>query len=278
MKKFILPFAVVALALSFAGVTGAAAQTGTASSVDGFLVGDRGGAHQEWTLSVPANTDVTVSVEYAPCAPPNAVSFVAYSSDGQVARARQVGHCRKLAAWNTASSDSVTLKLSYYEHGMVIYYVVNAEGIVLAPVAPPAVAVEEAAEPAAVEEAEVVEVVEAAPAPVVVVGDRVEGTVLGTRGGGHVKYEVNLTAGQLYSGLMNYHLDAGGVWPAVGFTVWGPHGRVVAQSKAMHGSPAVVDFVASVTGKYYVNVYNYHPGRTLMFDITGLPIAAMAAE
>ena len=48
MKKFVLPLAVVALALAFALVSGAAAQTeAVTSTVDGFIVGDRGGAHQE---------------------------------------------------------------------------------------------------------------------------------------------------------------------------------------------------------------------------------------
>lgn len=285
MKKFILPVAVMAIALTFLWAGGAAAQDAT-STVNGTILGDRGGSHIEWTVDVPANTDAMVSVEYAPCAPPNSVALTVYSSDGQVTRAFQAGHCRKTAYWNTGSSETATVKLSYYEHGNVLYYVINTEGIQLTPVVPMAdeemaedeMADEEMAEEEMAEEPaeEMAEEEMAEEEPVTAVDAMsVEGTVLGTTGGGHVKYDVMLTGGQRYGGLMTYTMDAGGVWPAVGFMVWGPDG-VVAQSSSMHGGPAMVDFVAPVTGQYTIDVYNYHPGRTMMFTITGMPIPASA--
>jgi hypothetical protein len=297
MKKFILVVAVVALAVAFALVTGAAAQTEAVSTVDGFIWGNSGGAHQVWDLAVPQNTDVNVSVEYNPCAPPNSVAFVAYSSDGQVVPAHQTAHCTKELAFNTGSSESLELKLSYYEHGQQLYYVVKATGLDLAAVAAPEaeavveeeVKVSEVAAEEAVTETAAVAVEEAAPAeeavveeaaPVnvsVVKGTEVEGNVLGTSGGGHVKYDVMLTGGQEYNAIMNYHFDVGGDWPAVGFTVWGPDG-VVAMGKHMYGTPAEATFVAPDDAKYTVDVYNYHPGLTLYWNLQGLPIPMEAAE
>jgi hypothetical protein len=276
MKKFVLPLAVVALVLAFVWVAGAAAQTGTMSTVNGFIWGNSGGSHQEWTVAVPMNTDVTVSVEYNPCAPPNAVALAAYGPEGQVGVSHQTAYCTKTMAWNTGDSTSVTIKLSYYEHGMELYYVMNATGIDLNAGQAPMAAEEQAEVTQPVTGTMVVSGTEAAPvvapapapAPITVPAD-----ILGTSGGAHMKYDMMLTGGQEYDAVMTYWLDAGGNWPAVGFTVWGPDG-VVAQSKSMYGAPAEADFIAPMDGKYTLDVYNYHPGITLYYTLSGVPITA----
>jgi len=309
MKKFVLPLAVVALTLAVVLAGTAAAQETV--SVPGTIVGDRGGAHMEWNVPVPANTDAMVSVTYAPCAPPGTVSLMVYSSDGQVTRAYQEGHCTKSAYWNTGSSETALVKLSYYEPGVALNYVITADGITLTgaemPMAEEEMAEEEMAEEpmaeeevtaeeteaegemaveeeAATEETEsvaetVVETVEGVASAVgTMKANAVEGTLLGTVGGAHMKYEVDLTGGQEYEGLMRYSMDAGGNWPAVGFIVWGPDGSVVTRSKSMYSLPATANFVAPMDGTYTVDVYNYHPGRTMAYTLTGMPVTAPMAE
>jgi hypothetical protein len=308
MRKFILPLAVVAFALALAWVGGVAAQEAMTSTASGTIVGNGGGSHLEWNVPVEPNTDVTLKLTYVPCAPSNTVAFSVYAPDGMLASGEPSGSCSRTAAFNSASNDAVMVKLSYYEHGQGLWWVIEADGADLgqaqlmggeAMAEEPAEAEEMAETEEAAETEEMAETDEAAEteemaetdeaaeaedmaeepaadAGTVTLG-KAEGTLLGTLGGAHAKYDVNLTGGQRYAGVMTYYMDQGGVWPAVGFAVWGPNG-LEAISHSMHGMPATVDFVASETGGYTIDVFNYHPGRTMTYILTGMPVAPMAAE
>lgn len=280
MRKFVLPLALIAvLATVFAGA--AAAQDDTpVSIVSATIVGDRGGSHHEYTAAVPPNTDVQVTVEYSPCGDAAGLPLVVYSDDGQVTHGVEDGHCRKSANWNTAGSTSATIKFSNYLHGIALYYVMGSMGFdiddarIVSTIGDVQTVVQEAQMEA--EAAAAAEQMEAAgEAMAMLEANAATGEVLGTTGGGHSKYDVELTGGEEYGAVMSFTMDAGGTWPAVNFKVWGPHGGVVAEGVAsQHGNVRTADFVAPMDGTYTVDVYNYHPGHTAYYTITGMPLPA----
>ena len=283
MRKIVLPLVLLAAFALFVGAA-AAQETETVSAVGGTLVGDRGGSHMEWTAAVPANTDVQLTVTYSPCGSPDGVTLMVYSDDGQVTKANPDGHCTKTAFWNTAGSTSANIKLSNYLHGIALNYILASKGFTLEgaemvsdtatmqaemDAADAEMMAEEAAETEAME-AEVTETLKA---------NAATGEVLGTNGGGHSKYDIDLEAGGTYAALMTYNMDVGGTWPSVGFDIWGPGGSVVASGvKEQHGNNFAVNFSAPMDGTYTVDVYNYHPGRMMYYTITGMPVPAAEAE
>ena len=278
MRKIVLPLVLLAAFAMFVGV--AAAQEGetTVSAVNGTIVGDRGGTHTEWTAEVPANTDVHLSVEYSPCGDASAIALMVYSNDGQVTKAVPDGHCRKTAKWNTAGSNMATIKLSNYLHGIALYYVMASKGFAvtdatLVSTTGEVKAAVEAAEGEAAAEADAEMAAKEAAVVETLKANAAEGSVLGTKGGGHSKYEVDLEAGGTHAVLMHYMMDVGGTWPAVGFQIWGPDGSVVATGKhRQHGPYVGATFVPAMAGTYTVDVYNYHPGHTMGYTITGMPV------
>ncbi|MFN2251920.1 MAG: hypothetical protein ACK2UL_08380 [Anaerolineae bacterium] len=300
MRKLVLPLALIAVfALVFVGA--AAAQDAQITTVNGQFVGDRGGSHVEYTAAMPQNTDVSVSVEYSPCGDASALPLVVYANDGQVIHGYEDGHCRKTAAWNSAGGTEATVKFSNYLHGVALYYVLTAEGFnvetatmttVTEPVMAEEAAMETEEEATETEEVAMAEEEEAEGEGIdaVAVAEKVfaageavgmleanatTGEVLGTNGGGHSKYQIELMGGKPYGAIMSYAMDVGGTWPAVNFKVWGPSGGVVAAGvPSQHGNLRTVDFVAPEDGVYTVDVYNYHSGHTAYYTITGMPLPA----
>lgn len=281
MRKFVLLAAAV---LGFAYVGSAAAQDATSTSY-GTLVGNVGGAHMEWTASAEPNTNAMVSVTYSPCIDPDAVSLVVYSSDGQTTTAYRDGHCKKTATWNTSDSDSATIKLSNYLHGVATNYAIETSGLTVAGAAPAMdaaddemMADDEAADADAAAAAE--EEAAMSDAAETLAANADTGTVVGDAGGAYATYDVELTAGQRYAGAMVYNMDVGGQWPGVGMTIYGPDGWSYNSSHDMHRSGVTADFVAPADGTYKVQIYNYHPGRVMYYWVSGLPVpnAAAAAD
>ena len=280
MRKFVLPLALMAVfALVFMGA--ATAQDDTpVSIVNGTIVGDRGGSHVEYTATMPQNTDVEVTVEYSPCGDAAAIPLVVYSDDGQVTQGVEDGHCRKSANWNTAGGTGATIKLSNYLHGIALYYVMGSTGFdidnaAVATTIGDVTTVVKEAEAADKAAADAETMAAAGEAAGMLEANAATGEVLGTSGGGHDKYDIELTGGEEYGAIMSYVMDAGGTWPAVNFKIWGPGGGVVAEGvPSQHGNLRTADFVAPSDGTYTVDVYNYHAGHTAYYTITGMPLPA----
>jgi hypothetical protein len=281
MRKFVLPLALLAvMAIVFVGVAAAQGEDTAVSFVNGTLVGDVAGSHVEFNAALPMNTDVQVSVEYSPCADASALPLMVYANDGQVIKGMEDGNCRKTAKWNTAGGTSAMIKFSNYIPGIALYYVVGSKGFdienaqITTTVAGVTTVIQEAQAEAAAEVAEA-KMEAATEAAGTLKANAKTGEVLGTTGGGHDKYDVELEAGGVYGAIMSFTMDAGGTWPAVNFKVWGPNGGVVAVGvPAQHGNVRTANFTAPADGTYTIDVYNYHPGHTAYYTITALPLPA----
>lgn len=282
------------LAGSLAGTT--LAQMAAEGSVSGTLVGDRGGAHVTWDVTLPASTDVTLKLAHWPCNTGQSISFAVWGAASKIAGSRQHDACTQSAMFNTGAGGAAKIQLSNYLHGVGTWYTLTAEGMTLpgtmpapsaapaagattteaepAPTAAPGAAAPKAADmmtdaaPAAAM-APAAAAPAAAPAASINVQDQ---TLLGNSGGASANYDLMVKEGQTYTVKMHYGTDMGGTWPAIGFKVWGPNGWV-ASSHAAGSGHAEATFTATGDVKYSIQVYNYHHGVTAFYGIE-----AMAAE
>jgi len=305
-NMFLAAFSVAALtALMGASIVSAESHSG-ASLVQGSMVGDRGGAEQTWPISLPADTDASVTLAFWPCLDPNAFQLDVLGPDGVLGTASQAGPCSRTLAWNTGEGGDVTLRMYNYLHNVPTNYSISATGFDLPGGAAPAMDAadtdEEAGDSTAadgeMESADTAETDTAADADVAEVdadaaesdGDEVAadtedaggdadsasgavGTLLGNAGGAFATVDLPVKAGATYNLEMSRGLDVGGNWPAVGFKVWGPNG-LVARSTFSYGSPAAASFTAAADDVYTVQIYNYHHGRTLFYALSVEEVAA----
>ena len=247
------------------------------AGVDGSMVGDRGGAYETWEVTLPEDTDVTLTLTHYPCTNNDAISLDVWSPSAMLADSNKIGACTEVAHFNTGSGGSATIRLNNYLHNVGTWYNLQAEGISLpgaaaAPAEEPAMDDEAATESDMDEAAEtdaataetaaddmttdMTTETEAAEAPADVAGSG--GALFGGPAGAFATHALAVTEGTEYTLTLDYSVDGGGNWSGVGFDVWGPSG-LVASSNDVDFNTESATFTAEMDGTYIVNVYNYHP-------------------
>ena len=259
----------------------AAEATSTAS---GTMVGDVGGAFQTWNVTLPKETDVTLTLNHWPCNTGDAIGIEVWDPSGLQGMSAQKDACTQELAWKTGAGGPAEIKMYNYLAGVGTWWMMTSTGFALpggaAPVpmaaaAKPAEAavMVEAAKPAeAVVVTEAAQPVVAAPAPKPAAGMlSMDNVVLyGDPGGGIQKYDLMVTQGTKYDAKLVFASPNGGTWPGVGFNVWGPDG-LVATSDVTEPGVAEATFTAGGNDKYYVEVYNYHGGVPIFYALDVKP-------
>jgi hypothetical protein len=92
---------------------------------------------------------------------------------------------------------------------------------------------------------------------------------MGDIGGAYGTYPIPVIEGNTYTVTMTYGTPSGGMWPGVGFKVWGPDGLVATGAKpSKHDADTkTATFTADTTGTYTVQVYNYHHGLVVFYSL-----------
>jgi hypothetical protein len=263
--------------LLFGAAATAAAQDAAMPDASGTLVGDHGGAYQTWDVTLPASTDVTLTLMHWPCVTGKAIGLNVWGPSGKLASSWESNACTQKASFNTGSGGSAQIQLFNYLHGVGTWWSLDAEGITLgaapAPAAAPAVA---AAAPAAdttmAAAAPAAAPAAAAPAPAAApaaasASVMAGGTVFGDSGGAYADHNLTVEEGKMYSVEMTVGLDRGGAWPGVGFDVWGPGGKRIAQGMWTDADTVAASFTADGNVVYLIKVHNYHHGLTAWYSL-----------
>lgn len=287
MKKLFTLGTLLAVALGIAlGGVAAAQSESTSTIVSGTWMGDFGGSYKSWDVTLPADTNVTLTYAFWPCPNASAYDLEVWGAGGLMGSGVQAGACSKELTWNTGAGGPATIRLSNYFGAGPSNWSLTSTGIALpdgvAP-APAAPAEPAAAEPAMADTAAgaaaamtdtmaadataadtMAPAAAAAPAAPAAPASGMAGTLFGDVGGAYATYDMAVMEGQTYTLTMASGMDVGGGWPGIGFNVWGPMG-LVAMSHSTYGAPHTATFTAPSSGTYVVQVYNYHPGRTLFY-------------
>lgn len=283
------------LGLAAAGMLAgtAMAQMAAEGALSGTLVGDRGGAHMAWDVTLPANADVTIKLAHWPCNTGQSISFAVWGAASKLASSHQHDACTQSAMFNTGAGGMAKLQMSNYLHGVGTWYTLTAEGMTLpeampapsaapaaastttedepAPAPPPAAAAPKAADMMTDTSASAPAMAAGAMAPAASINAQ-DQTLLGNSGGASASYDLMVKEGQSYTVKLHYGTDMGGTWPGIGFKVWGPNGWV-ASSHATGSGSAEAMFTASGDVKYTIQVYNYHHGVTAFYGIEAMAAA-----
>lgn len=296
MKKQVALGGLLAIALGLTLVSIAAAQTtatAAPSTVSGSWMGDFGGSYKSWDVTLPANTDVTLTYAFWPCNNTGAYDLEVWSAEGMMGSGTQAGACSKELTWNTGAGGPATIRLSNYFGSSPSNWSLTSTGMALADGMAPAMMSEKTMAPAAMMAPAMMATTETmaadtammapdkgmmaddksmmadhamspAMAPAMAPASGMAGTLFGDGSGAIATYDMPVMEGKTYSLTMAGGMDVGGNWPGVGFNVWGPVG-LVASSHSAFGMAHSTTFTAPSTGPYVIQVYNYHPGRTLFY-------------
>jgi len=298
--RMIMKTGLLLVVVSIATLGVVAAQS---AGISGTWVGDPGGALMTHELELPAATDATLTLDHWPCVTGQAIAFDLYTPSGMLASSSEASACTQSASFNTGEGGPATLKLYNHLTGVGSWYNLTAEGIDLpgatmmveeeaapaeevmaeeeAMVEDEAVAMaeetegEEMTEPAEADMAEGEAMVEEA-APMMTSGMLADGaTLLGNIGGAQGDYMLDVVEGENYTVTMTYGTSAGGMWPGIGFRVYGPEGLVATGAKPdlFNNDTYSATFTAGETAQYKVQVYNYIHGLMLFYSLE-----AMASE
>jgi hypothetical protein len=296
--KRTLTLALAAVAL-LGGTVVARAQAAH-SEVSGTMVGNTGGAFESWNVTLPANTDVSLTLMHWPCDTGNAVGLEVWTASGMAGRSSQKDACTQSLAWNSGSGGAAEVKLYNYLPWVGTWWTLTSDGFTLpgapapsttmaastmasttasttastassmtagttmaAPADTMAPASTAAMAPAPAAPAAASGAMMAAPAAMVNVDNAV---LYGDAGGASSNYDMLVKEGTTYNATLSFASPNGGNWPGVGFTVWGPNGQVAASSMTdPHHASAT--FTADGNVKYTIQVYNYHPGVPVFYHL-----------
>lgn len=299
--RTLLRAALLVLVLGVAVVSGVAAQEQPA--LEGTIVGDRGGAMMNYDVELPADTDITITIDHWPCMTGRAIGIKVWTPDGLLAQSTESSPCTQEVSFNSGEGGPAQVQFYNYLHGVGTYYSISSEGMELPGAAPVAeepaeeeameeeAAEEEMAEEEAMEEeADEEEMAEEEPAegemaeeeameepeePEVTGTVSAEDDLVGNSGGAFNQYDLAVTEGTEYEVVMTYGAHGGGEhWNGVGFNVWGPGGTWVAQGKQVSWNQMKATFTADGDVVYLIQVYNYNHGLAISYGLEAGPTSA----
>jgi hypothetical protein len=251
----------------------AAAQEAAMPDASGTLVGDTGGAYQTWEVTLPASTDVSLTLMHWPCNTGKAIGLSVWGPSGKLASSWEKDACTQSASFNSGAGGNAQIQLYNYLHGVGTWWSLDAEGVALSGMAAPAAAAPMAAAVPAADTttttmAAAAPAAPAAPAPAggasaVMAG----GTVFGDSGGAYAEHNLAVEEGKNYTVEMTVGLDWGGTWPGVGFDVWGPGGHRIARGTWTDQDTVSASFTADGNVVYLIKVHNYHHGLTAFYSL-----------
>lgn len=290
MRRLMRVGVLVLVASLVVSMTALAAETEAKSEVSGTMVGDVGGAFQTWNVTLPKDTDVTLTLNHWPCNTGDAIGLEVWGPAGLMGQSMQKDACTQELAWKTAAGGPAEIKMYNYLAGVGTWWQMMSTGVALpgamapmAPAAPVAAAEPKADTTTAAAAKPAAETVTAAkPAAETTVAAKpvapaagtlsVDNAVLyGDPGGGIMKYDLMVKKDTPYDATLVFASPNGGTWPGVGFKVWGPDGLV---TTGKSGSPGMVSakFTPGGDDKYYVEVYNYHGGVPVFYSLDVKPV------
>jgi len=275
-----LRFGVMLVALGLALV---AAGPAFAQATSGTTYGNSGGAYNTWNMDLPADTDVTLSLQHWPCLTGTSVGINVWGADGLLATSTEKDACTQEATFNTGDGGAAEIQMYDYLHGVAMFWSLQADGIALgaAPAAPVEATAEEATTEGATtagattEEATTEETTTEAATVETTAAEETSGaasltesaTLFGDIGGAHDSYDLAVEEGKSYHVSMTVGTDRGGQWNGVGFDVWGPGGEHIASGKHTAFNVIEATFTADGNVVYLIQPYNYHHGLTAFYSL-----------
>jgi hypothetical protein len=223
----------------------------------GSVLGNPGGAAVAWPVTFPASTNVVLTLTHDPCNTEAAVVLEAYGPHGFIGKSGERDACTQELTFNTVGGGAGTIKMLNYLDGVMVSYVLSAEGVVL----PESEAEPEAPEPPAGDDGTVSSTTTG-----------ITDSLVGNAGGAFKTYTLEAQAGETYELVLDYAMASGGSsWSGVGVNVWAPDDALLASSTESSPSSHNVSFTPSSEMNLMVQVFNYNPNETMNFVLQGLP-------
>jgi hypothetical protein len=263
--------AVVAVLLN-AGMLGAyavSAQTppdiGSGAPMTGTLTGSRAGTFAYFAVNYPGGFVVgKIELTFTPADPVTLLGtgFNVYGPNGTLEGTGSMVPTNNGTAVfdfyvSTSQAVSLLIQVFNYIQDDTISYTIAATGFT-SPVAPTPTAAPAPTGPAPT------------PAPVLAPVIDVSGSLTGDSAGAYAEYRITVVSGMPDAVItLNYAPDNPVISPGVGLNVYGPTGMHQAADGTGIPGQRTVTLPASMPGTYLLQVFNYIPGLTIDYSLSG---------